>query len=25
VANLRRDRTYRLTWSGSPRPTITLE
>jgi len=25
VANVRRDRTYRLTWSGSAGPTITLE
>ena len=25
VANVRRDRTYRMTWSGSPRPTIARE
>ena len=25
VANVRRDRTYRFTWDGTPRPTITVE
>jgi hypothetical protein len=25
VANVRRDRTYRFTWDGSPTPTITME